>query len=763
MDRSDNRRTRRWIILALVTVTVAVYCRVINFGFVNYDDPDYITENKVVKAGLSLHGIIWAFTHCYASNWHPLTWISHMLDYQLFAMWAGGHHLVNVLFHTANAVILFVLLYRLTGAQWRSAAVAALFALHPLHVESVAWVSERKDVLSTFFGLLSLLAYARYVEEIKVQGPRFKVWRRWALVYFALGLLAKPMLVTLPFVLLLLDFWPLERVENYGLRTFAAPGFRRIILEKWPWFGLTLASCVMTFYAQKASGVVMGTASFPALWRLVNALEAYVWYIQKLFWPADLAVFYPLEHVRSISLFAAECLLLALIISIALWNIRKRPFVFVGALWFFGTLVPVIGLVQVGFQNFADRYSYIPSIGIFIAAVWWVAEISGESKRWRAGVSAVAGLVLALYAAGTIAQVRVWQSSITLFTHAVAVTHDNALANNDLGTALAAAGKPTEALAHYAEAVRIEPGYMPYQYNLAAALARAGQTDAAIDHYLAAIRTAPDSAQAYISLGTLFLARNLPDEATNYLARAVQIDPASSDARNNLASALLATGKLNEALTQYAEALRLDPANPSIHFNAGLALVRAGKPDEAATEFGEAVRLHPGSAEARYEFGRQLFFEGKGGPAVEQLTEAIRLKPIYSQAEFYLGLALLQVHQIRPGLEHLDAAENIRPDWPDPINTRAWVMATSVDDEVRNGPEAVRLAQRAVKLTSGEQPLALNTLAAAYAETGDFENAITAANQAVEAARRLGQTNLISRIEQVMDSCKARHPFRENP
>lgn len=769
---SQSKRTRGLICLALAIATFGVYRGVGGFEFINFDDPDYVTENPIIKAGLTFRGLGWAFTHCYADNWHPLTWISHMLDCQIFGMHAGGPHLVNVTLHAANAILMFLLLQRMTGAQWRSAMVAALFALHPLHVESVAWISERKDVLSTFFALLTLLAYVRYVNESKVHplSLKAKVWFATALALFALGLMAKPMLVTLPFVMLLLDFWPLSRFHGLPLETkgfesgvteHATRSTKCLILEKLPFLALSVASSVITFYAQKTGGALIGADYFPFTSRLENAVNAYFRYFLKACWPVHLAIFYPLEQSQSAG-FLPGAVVFLVIVSIAVLAARRQwPFLLAGWLWFSGTLVPVIGLVQVGVQAMADRYTYFSLTGLFIAGVWGTSALLRRAKAPVLFGMVIGIVILGACAAVTVVQLQYWRNSIALFSHALAVTRDNALANNNLGTALAAAGRRDEALAYYQEAVRLEPGRAQYQNNLATALARAGQQDAAIAHYEAAIRIEPQFAEPYNNLGAVLLAQHRVDEAITNLSEAVRLDPANSEARNNLGSAFLSAGKPEDALAQYAIALRLNPANASTHLNAGLALVKADKPEDAMVQFGEAVRLNPDSAPARYEYGRQLFLHGQFQPAREQLAEAVRLNPRDASAEYYLGLACLELGETQSGLAHLGAAERLRPDWANPLNTHAWVLATSDDDKMRDGAEALRLAERAADLTSHQQPAILQTLAAAYAETGQLNEAIATANQASASAQRLGQTNLIPKIQQALELYKSGHPYRE--
>jgi tetratricopeptide (TPR) repeat protein len=646
----DGKKTRWRICLALALVTAGLYARVAGFDFVNYDDPDYVTANPEVNQGLTWHGLVWAFTHFHAGNWHPVTWISHMLDCQIFGYWAGGHHLVSVALHAANAVLLFLLLARMTGATWRSAIVAGLFALHPLHVESVAWVAERKDVLSAFFAFLSLLAYVRYNEKSTVHSPQPTVWYACTLVFFALGLMAKPMLVTLPFVMLLLDFWPLGRWRVFASAT-GSPDPRvtehrtrntlQLLLEKLPFFALSAVSCVITYLAQQAGGAMTAGEQEPAALRLSNAVMSYGRYALKAVWPNPLASFYPLEKPEPWVIVLAVGAVLLIVSGVALKAARAWPSVFVGWFWFLGTLVPVIGIVQVGGQAMADRYTYLPLIGLFIIAVWGGAELF---RRRGAGVmgGVVAAVALLAFSAITVVQLQYWRDGVALFSHALAVTTDNAVANNDLGSALAAAGRREEALARYQEAVRLDGKNASYQINLATALVRAGRLDEGVGHYLEALQIDPRSGESYSDLGTVYLAEHRLTEAITNLEMAVQLEPESGQARNNLANALLSAGKQNEALEEYRQAVRLSPNDATIHFNTGLVLAKAGKEEEAMEQFMAAERLDPGYAEAHYEIGRRLFLRGDFPAAIEELSEAARLKPNYVWAEFYLAAALAE-------------------------------------------------------------------------------------------------------------------------
>lgn len=545
---------RRFIGLFLALVTLVVYLPAARDGFIVLDDGDYVSENRMVQGGLTWAGVKWAFTTFHASNWHPLTWLSHMTDCELFGLNPGAHHLVNVMFHAANATLLFALLARLTGQTWAPALVAALFAWHPLRVESVAWISERKDVLSTFFELLSLLAYASYARE-KKPGSYFL-----ALLCFAAGLLAKPMLVTLPFLMLLLDWWPLERIRCAGRD---APKISSLVLEKIPFFALAAISCVVTFLAQRAVSV-LSIAQYPLPLRLGNVVLSYAKYLLKTAWPADLAVYYPLPTHLSWPSVAAAGAALALICWIA-WRIRAaHPYVLAGWLWFLGTLVPVIGLVQVGKQAMADRYSYFPSVGIFLAVVFLGKDVAARFKVKTLPLGIAAGLILAANIAATENQLRYWRDDESLFSHAVAVTSDNATAQINLGVALERDGKGAQALAHYQQAVRIAPDSPQAHNNLANFLDEAGQTSEALAQYQMALRLDPNAPLTHCNLGTL----------------------------------LVKLGRFDDAMSQYHEAMRLQPDNARFYYLAGKALLRHGQSGDAIAQFRHALELDPDDFES---------------------------------------------------------------------------------------------------------------------------------------------------------------------
>jgi len=530
MPELSRKRLTAAICFALAVGTFAVYFPIWSHGFINYDDPDYLLDNPHVKGGLTWAGIVWAFQPtAYAANWHPLTWISHMLDCQLFGLHPGAHHLMNVLYHAANAVLLFLLLNNLTDATWRSAFVAALFAWHPLHVESVAWASERKDVLSAFFWMLALMAYAHYAKARTSPNVRAAtIYYLLALFLFACGLMSKPMVVTLPFVLLLLDFWPLQRFNPPAAPKHSEGGstLPGLLLEKIPFFALTLGSCLMTLLVQK--NALWSSASLSFQFRLANALISYVRYLSRIFYPKNLALIYPYPHSWPLGGVVAAAVVLAVLSAICILLAKRFPYLIVGWLWFLGTLVPAIGLVQVGVQSMADRYTYLPAIGIFILAVWGVTDLLGSSHR-RAPICALAGsAALAACLVLTTIQLSYWQNSFTIFWHTFLVTSDNYAADDCLGKTLNQMGQLDKAGEFYAEAVRLEPTYPLAQFDL----------------------------------GMNLLARGDSNEASNHLATAVQLWPSNPVMQYDFGFFLLQHRETNDALLHFNAALANRPDFP---------------------------------------------------------------------------------------------------------------------------------------------------------------------------------------------------------
>jgi tetratricopeptide (TPR) repeat protein len=684
--------------LLLAVTTVAVFLPVARHDYVNYDDSDYVTANAHVLSGLKWENVVWALKSGHASNWHPLTWMSHMLDIQLFGERPGAQHLVSLGFHIADTLLLFLLLRRMSGALWRSVMVAALFALHPLHVESVAWISERKDVLSGFFFLLTLGSYVRYAEcrmrnaecgmrnaeggsqkpasrppsaellrgtGIAFHGSRFRpapgsVWYILALLCFSLGLMSKPMLVTLPFVLLLLDFWPLQRFRPSAPAT--GPSFPwRLLAEKVPFLLLAVASSVVTFIAQRKGGAVSTSLSLGA--RVANAVVSYMRYIGKTLWPRDLSILYPHPGHWPAWEVAASVVLLLAICAVVILLARRRPYLAMGWLWFCGTLVPAIGLVQVGIQSMADRYTYLPLIGLFIMLVWGFAELMAD-RPWRAKVLAVGGVsLLAACALLTERQIQFWRDSAALFGHAVKVTRDNYLAYNNLGFFLSGQGKTAEAMENYRISLKINPAYEDALNNVGYALAGQKKYQEAIPYYEAALRLRPNHAEVHNNLGNALSETGRIDEAIQHYLIALKQNPEHADAHNNLAIALAMKGKLDEAIPHFQAAIRYNSKYASAHSNLGNAFAVQHKLDEAIREYREALRLKPEDAQAHNNLGNALAEQGKMGEAIEHYREALRLNADNPEANFNLGMALLHEGKREEARDRLTEALRLKPDY----------------------------------------------------------------------------------------------------
>ena len=580
--------------LVLVGLVLAVYGKTWNHEFIDFDDREYIVDNPFVNRGLSWDGVRWAFTRPHASNWHPLTWLSHMADCELFGLAPGPPHLINALLHAANALLLYIALQALTGERWPASIAAALFALHPLRVQSVAWAAQRKELLAALFGLAALVAYARYAR--KPTSGRYL----WVVALFALGLLAKPTLVTLPALLLLLDFWPLRR-----------RGPLHLLREKLPLFALTFASSLVTLASQERGGSVISTAALPLAARVENALVSYVVYLRQMLWPSGLAVHYPHPWedpatAHHLPLAAAGCgLLLAALTFIVLRARLSQPHLAVGWLWYLGTLVPMIGLVQVGWQGHADRYTYLASIGIAILVVWAMRTLVERFAVPRAAVASVTALVLAALAAASFVEVGYWRSSPVLFERALAVTHRNALVHNNYGNWLVAHGRTDEGAAQLEEAARL----------------------------------LPDSPLVQAGLGAARIKQQRLHDAIEPLSRAAAASIV--DARRNLAHALYELGRLSEAEQQFELLLGEHPEDPLAHHKLGQLRLRRGQVAEARAEFEEAVRLAPSSAELRTDLAMALSLEGQLEPAIAELHRALEIEPDYFLAHHRLGLVLL--------------------------------------------------------------------------------------------------------------------------
>src|SRR6266403_2592706 len=666
-----TRGTTIVIYLFLAGISLAVFAQTLRYEFVNFDDDLYVYNAPAIQAGLTIKGIAFAFTSPHARNWHPLTTISHMLDCQLYGLNAGGHHATNVVLHTIAVLLLFRVLRQMTGAVWKSMVVAALFAVHPLHVESVAWVSERKDVLSAIFFFLMLDAYVRYARAGSI--TRYLV----VAVLFATGLMSKPMLVSAPVVLLLLDYWPLRRFEQTpstqrNAKILKSGNQRRIIqrllLEKIPLLVLSAGACVITFLLQKrATGAI---PPLPFFWRVRNAVASYMIYIWDTLWPTRLAVFYP--HPNNTLAIWEVVLAIGFLLAITAAAIvfrSKRPYLFTGWFWYLVMLVPVIGLVQVGEQGHADRYTYLPHIGLFLLAVWLAADVAAVSQsRSRAAVATAAAVVIiAAMAWAAFVQTSHWRNSETLWSHALAATTDNDVANNNLGYLCADRGELDKAISHFETALRI----------------RSGKPDT---HY---------------DVGSAFVQMNLAD-----------------------------------------------------------ALARKGQSDEAMVHYEEAIRLQPNYADAYYNRGSVLFTKGRIDEAIADWEKTLQLQPNDADAHTCLGNALLQQGSLKKAIAQYEDASALAPNDPHSRNNIAWVLGTSYDASVRDGAKAVEFAQQAVRLSDSRDPKFIRTLAAAYAESGRFAEAVTTAKQAVMMATMQGKSGLAHVLDEDVRLYRANIPLR---
>jgi protein O-mannosyl-transferase len=702
---------------ALAVAVLIVYTPALKLGFVNFDDSRYVLDNLHVRSGLTWNGIVWAATATYAGNWHPVTWLSHMADVHLYGLNPAGHHATSVLIHLLNTLLLFAVLRRMTGAPLRSAVVAGLFGIHPLHVESVAWIAERKDVLSGLFAMLTVWGYVRYVET----GSRARYGL--VLLFFVLGLASKPMLVTLPFVLLLLDIWPLARVtpapdaDRSGLwHLLRTPRFRTLVIEKVPLFACVLVSVVVTYLAQQGARAIRTFEILPPGRRLANAIVAYVNYIGQMIWPVDLAPLYPYAASESPSRVVLSALMLIGLTVLAVRAGARYAYAPVGWFWYVGTLVPVIGLIQVGSQPMADRYTYLPLIGLFIVVAWGLPDVmrgfavrlsgpakaghhdesgpakagrhdksgpakagrhdkSGPAKAGRhdrsgpaedgrhggyglaaAAVSAmIVGIVLARQ------QVAIWGNSIDLWQHTLRVTSDNYRAHNNLAHALVAAGREEEARVQFEAALRINPDSVEAHTGLGSVLLPAGRLDEAMDHYRHALRVNPNDAIARANLGAALGERGKFAEAEEQLRAAVALAPNLAQAHSYLGVALAQQGRTSEAIAHFARAVELQPDNAVSRRHLGSALAIQGRHDEALAQFEAAVRLDPADVQVRIGFGEALEAAGKLNAAVLEYEKAVQMNPALAEARADLGNSLARLGRADEALVHLREAVRIRP------------------------------------------------------------------------------------------------------
>jgi protein O-mannosyl-transferase len=657
MNRSTPYHSHgRWIpVLLLIAATVTVYLPVCEYEFIDLDDDLYVFDNFRVQSGLTWTNIVWALTAVEAGFWHPLTWLSHMLDCHLFGLNPAGHHLVNLVLHTANVVLLFWVLQMMTGAVWLSALVAVLFGLHPLNVESVAWIAERKNVLSTFFGLLAIWAYVTYVRR-----PQ---WKRYLLllVLFVLGLMSKPMLVTLPCVLLLLDYWPLGRLGTGAKEVF--PALSGLVMEKVPLFLLSLAIGLLAILAENRAGALPTLQEFPLGVRLGNAVVAYTAYLSKTMWPTYLVPFYP-HAGASLATWqiAVSLLVLVGISALAGWGARAFPYLLVGWLWYLGTLFPVSGVIQVGGHAMADRYAYVTLIGIFIMLVWgsvgWLIRSRVRKQVWIGSIFCL----LILISMNTRLQLNHWQNSVTLFEHVIRSTDNNSLAHNNLGTALLQRGRIEEAIEHFSEALRIRPDDSVVFFNLGLAVKRYGEVERAARYFSKALELNPDFAGAHNNLGMILMGSDNLKEAISHFVKALELNPGRPEVHTNLGSALARQGDLDAAITHFVQALQINPRQANAYSNLGAALDLQGRSEEAVDNYRHALRLDPSSHFAHHNLGMLLLEQGNLEGAADHLSKAIEVRPDFANGHHNLGLVRMQQGRIEEAIQCFRQVLKLNPD-----------------------------------------------------------------------------------------------------
>jgi len=705
--RKPDSRKRTVIISCLLALAVfAVFGQTIRHQFINFDDDVCVYDNAVVTRGLSLDGVRWAFTHSQAGIWQPLTTLSHMLDCQLYGLHAGGHHFTNVILHTVAAVLLFLAFQRMTNATWLSAFVAALFAIHPLRVESVAWIAERKDVLSGLLFVLTLWAYGGYAARPS--------WPRYAFVYvsFALGLLAKPMLVTLPFVLLLLDYWPLNRWPRVNFQVSggtATPGgnygpsaavrqtsLSALIAEKIPLLVLACASAAVTFHTQSEAGAIKPVTDLALPWRLANAAVSYSIYIVQMIFPHALAPYYPLR-VKGLPLpeIVAAVVALLLITGAVICLRRRFPYLAVGWFWYLGMLVPVIGLVQVGDAGHADRYTYLPQIGLYLLVVWGAADLC-RTHGWSRSllrITAVAAFV-ALFVAASV-QTAHWRDSISLWSHTLTCTSANPLAHYNLGHALEADGRPGEAIQQFERVLQLAPDYADAYSDMGVASAKLGQSEKSVQYLERALQIEPNNAQARYNLGNALITQGKLNEGLWYCERALPLLPDNADAHNNVGLAWARLGQWDKAVEHYERALRIEPGDANTHCYLGNALFAQGKLREASQQYEQARRLDPEYPDAWNNLGVVLAAEGKLPDALEHFEQALKLNPDYADAHRNLGKALSAQGRWNDALRHLERTIQLRPDDAEGHYQLGKVLASQekTNEAARHFQLALRLAE----------------------------------------------------------------------
>jgi tetratricopeptide (TPR) repeat protein len=824
----NTRFNEKWkkivICICLAAGTFAAYEPMRHNSFVKYDDNKYLVRNPNVTSGITRDSVIWAFTKPYASNWHPLTWFSHMLDCRLFGLNPFWHHLVSLLLHITNAILLFWILLKMTGSTWASAFVAAVFALHPLQVESVAWAAERKTVLSGFFWFLTIAVYVWYTKRPGIS--------RYMLLFgvYALCIMTKPVVVTLPLVLLLLDYWPLGRLK-LGIQSESKEvSLRRLLIEKAPLLVLASILCAMTLIAQQEKGAVATLEVLPLRYRIANMFISYIMYIIKIIWPSRLAVLYPYFSANLQMDVAALCALSFIVISaFAVYIGRRRRYVATGWLWYVGTLVPMVGLVQAGSQTMADRYMYVSMLGLLIIVAWLFKDIISKRPRLRVVAALLAVVALSSAIILTRIQVRYWESGRTLFEHTLKVTKNNPIAENNYGAVLLREGQDSEALPHLLNAVRLDPTYFKARQQLGLVYLKQGKLNEAIACFEESLRQNNKFTEAHYDLALALGMQKKYDDAVKHLAAALALDSNYPEAHNTLGFIYLKQGKLNEAIACFEESLRQNNKFTEAHYNLALALGMQKKYDDAVKHLAVVLALDSSYPDARNTLGRIYLKQGKNNEAIECFTKLLPLKKNMEELHYNLAAAFSQQGKYDESIKHfsavldmnsnyLDAREKmgnvllaagktdegiaylnevlpnsadkwniysnlgtayllqgktelaiqswkkavkIKPDDVRNLNNLAWLLATRDNVSTEDINKSIEFAQHACELTEYKKPQFLDTLAAAYAAAGKFPDAIVAAEKALNAARAEGKEDMARDIQSHLECYQTSQPYRE--
>jgi protein O-mannosyl-transferase len=704
--------TKVLICLLLSASVVTVYWQLTGFEFVNFDDPKYVIENPIIRQGITLQGIRWAFVSVHASNWHPLTWISHMLDIQFFGMKPGLHHLTNVILHMINALMLFLILEKMTGALWRSAIVAALFALHPLHVESVAWISERKDLLSFFFWISTIMAYLWYVKGRSIQ--RYLI----VVLLYILGLLSKPMLVTLPFLLLVLDFWPLKRFNilettdssnPQGKQHGLLPQVLLLCLEKLPLLIIAVISCGVTIYAQRSGGALPPFEILSMTMRIENALVSYVAYLGKMIWPLNLAVFYPYPAILSPYIVIVSCILLLMATVLVLFNAIRLPYLAVGWFWYLGTLIPVIGILQVGSQSMADRYTYIPLVGIFIMIVWGLQDALHRLIKGKTIFCVVSVSVCSLLMYVSWTQTSFWKDSETLFTHAINVTSRNALAYYNLGKALEDKGDKDGAIGNYEKALQIEPNDPETHSSLATLLGEKGLFSEATTHFNTALGINPRSIETMVNLANVLLRMGNTDSAIFYYRKALRMDPGNAEIYNNLGTAYVYRGELKTSVELYQKALRIRPKYEDAAKNLMKAQAALAGIENAIVKLEEYIKADPRNPDLYIKMAGLRRQQGDMDQAIAGYKKALEINPKSVQALYGLVMIFSSRLEFSNALEKINIIRKIQPDNPNVYYNTACIYAkmNMPDESVLWLKQAIDKGFHNISMISNDPDLAI--------------------------------------------------------